>query len=307
MKNNLNKTEGCNEQCIICESFSNSIISTKIREENHNVLQCEDCGFIFLSNYEEIDYLNKYESLTFSEGINREEQIIIRSESLNRFNEILSELILTSSKNVNILEIGSGGGASIYGLRKLVPKLKIDCIELNDNDRDYIKKTFDVCSYKLIDDLNKKYDIIFGHHVFEHFVDPVNMLNKLATVSTANSQIYFSFPNFNDFYNATLKKKERKKYLVFNYHLAHPYYYTKDTFYKLLERTCWEIESIDTIQDYSIVNYFNWYINGKRSKDIKDGTVVNDNLYGLNDSFIKMVEKEGMGNNISVILKKRHA
>jgi hypothetical protein len=301
----MSKTYDNIEQCIICGSYSNSIISTKIREKNHNVLKCEGCGFVFLSNYEVLDYSNNYKSLVFSEGMSREEQIIVRSESLNRFNQIVSDLCLARTKNVKILEKGAGGGASIYGLRKLVPNLKIDCVELNDHDRDYINKAFDVCSYRSIDDLKKNYDIIFGHHVFEHFVDPVHMLNKLAAVSTANTQIYFSFPNFNDFYNATLNKKERRKYLEFNYHLAHPYYYTKETFYKLIERTCWAIESIDTIQDYSIVNYFIWYINGKRSKNIADGTIVNDNISGLNKSFIELVEKTGFGNNISVILKKR--
>ena len=305
MKKNINKTESLDEQCIICGSWSNLIISAKIREKNHNVLKCEDCGFVFLSNYEELDYSNNYKSLVFSEGMSREDQIIMRSETLQRFNQIVSDLCLARTKNVKILEIGAGGGASIYSLRELIPNLKIDCVELNDHDRDYINKAFDVCSYRSIDDLNKKYDIIFGHHVFEHFLDPVNMLNKLATVSTTNTQIYFSFPNFNDFYNATLNNKERRKYLEFNYHLAHPYYYTKETFTKLVNKSSWEIESFNTIQDYSIVNYFNWYINGKRSKNIADGTIVNDNISELNKSFIELVEKTGFGNNISVILKKR--
>jgi len=301
MKKVIYKTE----QCIICECTSNSIISTKIREMNRDVLQCNNCGFVFLSNYEELDYSNNYKSLTFSEGMNPEEQIVMRSDTLYRFNKIVGDLCLAVNKNVKILEIGAGRGASIYGLKKIIPNLNIECVEINGNYRDYINKEFAVFTYKSIDDIKNKYDVIFGHHVFEHFVSPLEMLNKIDTISTADSWIYFSFPNFNDFYNATLNNKERKKYLEFNFHIAHPYYYTKETLTKLVNKSSWEIESLNTIQDYSIVNYFNWYINGKRSKNIADGTIVDDKISGLNNSFIELVEKIGFGNNISVVLKKR--
>jgi hypothetical protein len=43
--------------------------------------------------------------------------------------------------------------------------------------------------------------------------------------------------------------------------------------------------------DYSIVNYFNWHINGTRSKGIESGTKVNKNIEQLNNALIDMVEK----------------
>jgi hypothetical protein len=294
------------EPCIVCGRSSNSKISTKIREKSHNVLKCNNCGFIFLSNYEDIDYTNNYKSFTFREGISSEEKVIERSETLKRFNKIVSDLCITEHKDLRILEIGAGVGASIYCLRKLSPNLKIDCVELNDHERQHINKKFGVHTYKSIDNVNKKYNIVFGHHVFEHFIDPVGMLKKIATISTTDSRIYFSFPNFDDYYFMTLNDKERKKYLEFNFHIAHPYYYTKETFSQLLKRTCWEIESIDTIQNYSILNYFNWYINGERSRDDRAATTVNDNISILNENFINMVEKDGLGTTISVILKKKN-
>jgi hypothetical protein len=124
MKKNINKTESLDEQCIICGSWSNLIISAKIREKNHNVLKCEDCGFVFLSNYEELDYSNNYKSLVFIEGMSREEQIIMRSGTLQRFNQIVSELCLVRTKNVKILEIGSGGGGIYIRLKKISSKFK---------------------------------------------------------------------------------------------------------------------------------------------------------------------------------------
>ena len=93
--------------------------------------------------------------------------------------------------------------------------------------------------------------------------------------------------------------------LTFNFHLAHPYYYTIDTFSRLIKQTPWKIKKISTVQDYSILNYFNWYINGTRSKDIESGTKVNDNIKWINDNFVNSIEKMQKGNNISVILEKK--
>ena len=62
------------------------------------------CLFVFLSNYEELDYSNNYKSLVFSEDMSRKEQIIIRSETLHRFNKIVSDLCLAETRNVKILE-----------------------------------------------------------------------------------------------------------------------------------------------------------------------------------------------------------
>jgi hypothetical protein len=284
----MNKALENKGQCIICDNLSNSIMSTKIREGNHDVLQCDDCGFVFLRNYQELDYSNNYNSLVFSEEMSQEEKVIVRSETLKRFNKIVTDLCLTMSSNVKILEIGSGVGASVYGISKLIPNIDIDCVEMNEQDRVYLSKEFSVRVYESIDDIDtKKYNIIFGHHVFEHFIDPYEMLNKISAVATDSCKLYLSLPNYNDFYNTTLNDEMHKKYLEFNYHLAHPYYYALKTFSKLIDKTSWEIEDITTIQDYSIVNYFNWYINGERSKDIYSGTVVKNNICELNYFLLK--------------------
>jgi 2-polyprenyl-3-methyl-5-hydroxy-6-metoxy-1,4-benzoquinol methylase len=296
--------------CIVCDSEENQVIADRIREKDHKVLKCNNCGFIYLEDYEEIDYSSGYESLVYSKEMDRTKQVKIRSDSLSRFNKIVVDLIRLNEKykkgNNKVLEIGAGGGASVYGLSKFIPNIEVDCVEMNEHDRAYLSKEFSVKVYESIDDIDTTiYDIIFGHHVFEHFIDPYEVLNKISSFSTENCKLYLSLPNYNDFYNATLNDEMHKKYLEFNYHLAHPYYYNLKTFSKLVDKTSWEIEDITTVQDYSIVNYFNWYINGKRSKDIFSGTVVNDSIRELNCFFIETTEKNNMGNNISVVLKKR--
>jgi len=300
MKNNF-------ENCMICGDSDHVEIANRGREGSYKVLKCLSCDFIFLGNYHNIDYSINYGSLTLGSNWSQEEAVIKRSKSLIRFNMKVSGLIEISLKqgiNPNILEIGAGNGASIYGLREINRDIKIDCIELNKIDAKFLKERFKVNVFDSFLSPKAKYDIVYGHHVFEHFINPREKLNELAKISNDDCKVYLSLPNFNDFYSNSLKKEQLSKYLEFNFHLAHPYYYTIETFSRLLKDSMWKIESIETIQDYSILNYFNWYISGTRSKNIEEGTVVSEGLKEINDNFIAMVEKKQMGNNLSVVLKK---
>jgi len=289
---------------MICNNDNIIVISKHIREGEHNVLKCKECNFIFLHNYSAIDYSFNYGGLTLSNDWSDQEALVKRSVSLERFNEEVADLILYKN-NCNVLEIGSGNGASIYGLNKLIGISTIDCVELNNDDKKYLENKFDVCVYSNILDVEKKYQIVYGHHVFEHFTDPKRTLDEINNITSEDCKLYFSLPNFDDFYSHTLNDEQKDKYLTFNFHAAHPYYYTIETFSNLIEATPWKISKISTIQDYSVVNYFNWYINGSRSKDIESGTKVNKNIEQLNNSFIDMIEKIGKGNNLSVVLEKR--
>jgi len=292
------------DTCMVCGSTSNNVIHTKIREKIHNVVMCSSCNFVFLQNYENIDYSFNYGGLTLSKDWTKRESIIKRSESLKRFNKLVSHLI-KEKQNCSVLKIGASIGASIYGLNKLIGISNIDCIELNNNDRRFLKDEFDIQAFSKFSELDKKYQVIYGHHVFEHFTNPKIVLNEIYKISSSDCKLYFSLPNFNDFYSHTLNDEQKDKYITFNFHLAHPYYYTVETFSRLIDDTAWKISSISTIQDYSIVNYFNWYINGVRSPNIESGVKVNNKIEDLNSIFIDMVEKANKGNNISVVLEKR--
>jgi 2-polyprenyl-3-methyl-5-hydroxy-6-metoxy-1,4-benzoquinol methylase len=292
--------------CLVCGNTSHNVIFNEIREGSYNVLMCNDCNFIFLQDYQNIDYTSDYGSYTYSNVWNDKDKLIKRSESLVRFNSAVADLIIDKN-NCNILEIGAGIGASIYGLGELIGISGIDCLELNTTDKRYLEREFGAKVYSNISDVEKKYDLVFGHHVFEHFVDPANMLDKIDKITSDDCKLYFSLPNFDDFYSQTLNSVEKDKYQKFNFHLAHAYYYTVESFSNFIEKNvgAWKIILISTVQDYSIVNYFTWYINGSRSFDIELGTKVNKNIEQLNITFIDMIEKMHKGNNISVVLEKR--
>jgi len=139
-----------------------------------------------------------------------------------------------------------------------------------------------------------------------NFVDPRKVLNELDRVASDECYIYFSLPNVDDFYKNSLRSAERKKYLEFMYHVAHPYYYSVDTFSRIISGSKWNVDSISTIQDYSVLNYFTWYINGLKSDEIESATQVDADIGFVNDFFISYLESINMGNNISVVLTKKN-
>ena len=292
------------EECMICGNNKHVVLSNRIREGGYDVMKCKNCNFVFLQDYSSIDYSSNYGGLTLSSEWSRDDALIKRSESLKKFNIVVASLI-NKKKNCNTLEIGASIGASVYGLGKLVDRLNIDCVELNIDEKKFLKERFNVSIFSRILDTDKQYQVVYGHHVFEHFVNPRVVLDEIDKVSSNDCKVYFSLPNFDDFYFHTLNSEQKEKYLTFNFHLAHPYYYTIETFSKLIEDTAWKINKISTIQDYSVLNYFNWYINGVRSKDIESGTKINKNIELLNNNFIDMLEKMQKGNNLSVILEKK--
>ena len=108
-------------KCIVCDCSSSHIIQTKIREKSHNVLMCDSCNFIFLQDYSGIDYSRNYGGLTLSTKWNKEESMIKRSKSLEKFNEVVIDIIKKSNYK-NILEIGAGNGASVYSLKNSIDK-----------------------------------------------------------------------------------------------------------------------------------------------------------------------------------------
>ena len=295
------------QKCLVCGSVTHEIIRSRIREGKHNVLKCSSCGFVFLQEYVGVNYEFSYESFTLNDNWDIDESLNIRSNSQKRVNNIIYDLIiekLVVNSSLKIAEIGPGIGATINFLKDKIDGIHIDCIEPNRKNANLLKNKFMVDVYDNIDMLNSKYDIVYGNQVFEHISDPCLFLDKIFSSTQDDVVLYLSFPNLDDCYVKTLQDDSRDEYLNFIFHLAHPYYYTMDTFTKIIAKTSWKVKSIKTIQDYSIINYFNWYINGCKNNDIFEATYVPPAIRELNDLFISFSEGKGMGNNISVVLTK---
>ena len=296
---------GKSNKCMICDN-NIRVISNITREGSCNVFKCNSCEFVFLDNNTSLpNYTDSYRSQIYANNWSLEESMVKRCDSLKKSIDKI-DIILKTNSLQTILEIGSGVGACIYGLKKR-KSYNIDAVEPNVEYQRWLGKCFKgVKIYSDISQINQKYDLIFGLHVFEHLRNPYEYLRSLSTISRKKTRLYLEFPNYDDFYKCTLKDGPLENYSKFMFHNAHPYYYSIKSFKKLIEKTEWEIVHIETIQEYSILNYFNWFFLGTPMKDIEEATIITEDLNELNGLFQKMIEKKHNGNSISCILKLRN-
>lgn len=292
--------------CIICGNDTPEIISTVVRCGNCNVYRCTKCGLVFLDPLEASHTFNNFVSKVYDQDWSYKERLEKRLKTLGRTIDKINGFIEENSIE-NILEIGAGVGAAVYGLRQRNKLYKIDVIEPDLEAYDFLNSYFDnIKVHRSIDEIEDgKYGFVFGIQVFEHFMDPYMELNKIARISKKDTVLFLEFPNYDDFYKNTLKGAHFKNYEKFMFHSSHFYYFTIETFSKLIEKTRWRIENIETIQEYSVMNYFHWLLVGSNMKNYEEATKVDDELRELDEAFKEIVQFERKGGNISVFLKLR--
>lgn len=92
-----------------------------------------------------------------------------------------------------------------------------------DLDKDYIDYGYKMGLRPY--DSKEKYDLIFLSHVLEHINEPVGFLKSvIAPIIGANSLLYVELPLLN-----TAKERMPSQHFFGDFHLAHKYYFTRES------------------------------------------------------------------------------
>lgn len=130
------------------------------------------------------------------------ELLINGEDDLSNYNEWIVESFLHHYKVIKplmnretmILDFGAGIGT----LSKLFLRftgIRPDCVEIDTEQREIIKEMgFE--SYSALDEVNKKYDLIFSSNVLEHIEDDVQVLSELSTKLSKNGVLMIYVPAF---------------------------------------------------------------------------------------------------------------
>lgn len=184
--------------CIFCvsknlttyfsENYTFPVSSYCIRDLSYNpifipfnVLKCENCKTFqtkYLGDLEEIYKINHADACGS-----------IRNNMMNKF----SELILSNSNVHNILEIGAGNGilSDILLNEKEYNYTIVDPSYFgNTRNKKIIKSYFEDIEIENI-------DTIIISHVFEHFYEPLNVLEKLKNSNIQN--LYLNYPDLESY------------------------------------------------------------------------------------------------------------
>ena len=99
--------------------------------------------------------------------------------------------------NKTILEIGSGHGEAIYNFHKI--GYNVTGIEPDKTNVSFINKklTNSICMIGKAENISfdKKFDIIWLNHVFEHLSKPIEFLNKIESVLDQHGFIFIEVPS----------------------------------------------------------------------------------------------------------------
>lgn len=300
--------------CKICKSKDLIIVSHEIRETKKKVIQCNKCEVAFLEKFKKIDYRklnNPHKSKSTNEKNDYKKMLLERSNSMKVvYNNFIK--CIKNDKKINLLEIGPGLGAILYLLSKDLKNFKYNFIEKNSFYKKNILSLFP--NSKILKNLENnsklnygKYSIILLVHVFEHIGEPKKLLKQLNLLLSKNGKVILFLPNYDDYLIKNLKGIALKNYKKTIHHESHLFYYNKNSFRNLINETnFFRIDKIDTIEEYSILNYFNWVITKKPQKNFTTATEVKKNFKKFDIFFKNEIQKKNMGSTLFVILKKNN-
>lgn len=298
MKNNLLK-------CSICKSSKCTKIISEIREGHYDVYKCSNCDVEFINEYKAIDYSKHYQTKMFKKNSSNKEKINKRLYSLINTHNYLKNLINKEKIN-HVLEIGPGMGMTSNFIKENFNEIKISAYEIDRRNDKFLNSIKFQNIYRDFKTIKKKdkFDLIFCIHLIEHITDPHEFLKNIKSILKKNGFLFLITPNTNNIYFQTLPDTHKSIFKKFFYHIAHPFYHSINSLSFLLDKYLTKSE-IFSVQEYSLKNYFNWYLKGSPSKDILDGTFIDEELEELDSFFKKKIDKKNYGSDIFCLYKKK--
>ena len=248
------------KKCSLCGSENNKIIHMGVRDNpNIDVLRCQNCGLVFLSDMSQIT------DNFYQDGGMHTEQDDAEIFTKWRENTYADDLRRASMISANggasrsILDFGSGNGGFLNILKENGFR-NLSGVELERYAREKINAEGIDCRED-IDQFDMQYfDVITSFHVIEHLTEPSKWLSKIRSHMDDGSQFYVETPNADD---ALLNLYHCDAFADFTYWSCHVFLYTVRTLQKLLENNGFEVVESHQVQRYPLANHLYWLSQGK--------------------------------------------
>ncbi len=243
--------------CYICDHTSHSFISGKVRDlPDVDILQCDECGLVFLENFSHI-HSNFYKDSGMYNGDIDLPQVQLResrNDDTRRFQHV-KDLIC----NKRVLDFGCAYG----GFLDMAKTTASSCegVEVNQRAQDVLNAK-GIITYADVDKIpdKNKYDIITLFHVLEHLPDPRNILHKLAYHLEADGHMIIEVPNSKDALTEIYKSKEFSEFTYWSCHLM---LYNADNLNLLFKQCGLRVDYIQQVQRYPLSNHLYWMMKGR--------------------------------------------
>ena len=319
------------QSCIIDQSnCTTSLVKTRSKKKL-KLFFCKNCDFeFFLHNPKKNLAKNKLDiSRLKKAGLNIPNLREDFQNGLNQSKTYIEKYIRAGDRGKNILEVGSSWGYFLYLLKKK------GCIpfglEINKIRSSYIRSKFKIrCDNSLqkIENEGVKFKKIFLFYVLEYIPYPKTYVTRLIKLLDKRGSIIIYTPNKNDVLKDLLKSRD---YLNFFYDENSINYFSQKSLINLMKMINIKKYKLSSHQGYSIANFFNWHLNksphqtgmvggdyfidklveflislNKSKKErFKEGRkkIINF-LLKINSEYKKILEKQNIGNQIILEIKK---
>lgn len=242
------------QSCSLCQSKNITLRYPYVRDNKDiQVLECEECGLVFLSSFNHISDEFYEESGMLNGTVNLKKY---RQQSFNddqrRANELRSKII-----GKKVLDFGCGAGGFLHLIQSHT-KYAVG-VELDKNINKAINDEGIQC-FANIEEIEGTYDVITLFHVVEHLVNPKEILNQLKKYLNTNGIVIIEVPNADD---ALLTLYNSKPFADFTYWSCHVYLYNSFTLQQLVKQAGFKVKLVKQIQRYPLSNHLYWLSQGK--------------------------------------------
>jgi SAM-dependent methyltransferase len=242
--------------CYLCGCSNFKARPGTVRDnERVKVLECSECGLVFLDSH---DHIN--EDFYQNSGMHDEnpdyDQWLLATERddyrrLNVFKEkIINKVVLDFGCGIGgFLELAKEFCKESYGL-----ELELGLVE------SFNQRGLNVFSdYETLVESRMKFDVITAFHVVEHLKDPAKTLYDLSLLLNEGGELIVEVPSSAD---ALLTLYECKPFQNFTYWSQHLFLFNSSTFKKLSQKAGLSLQWVKNIQRYPLSNHLHWMSRG---------------------------------------------
>lgn len=223
-------------ECKVCKNQNKSQFSTKFKKDNINIVQCNECGFVFIPPYyrKQIDYTEYKNENSLKAVIAGNDWLKIQRHKLRY------KTIRKYCSHGKLFDLGVGWGHFLHTGRLL--GYEVTGIEMAKMPftyaKDYLKLPVECIDFFDYSPKQNEYDVITMWDVLEHIDDCDKAVEKCATMLKNGGHIVIQVPQIDSF----IADKHKENWQAMG--LDHVNYFSKKTVTYFLESKGFKVVKI---------------------------------------------------------------